>query len=80
MIKRSKYVYQYTEDELRQKIHRLAHRKLGLSGDQAIAIVRNTDHDERDGPCNAWDVIDGWAFLLLDDPRRNQVSQEADSM
>ena len=69
MIKVGEYGYQYTEAELRKKIHCLARRRLGLTGDEAIVIVRNTDHDEREGPCDVWDLIDGWAFLLPDDPR-----------
>ena len=64
MIKVGKYEYRYTEAELRKKIHSLARRRLGLSGNEAIAIVRNVDHDDWVGPRDVWDLISGWAFLI----------------
>ena len=61
-------IRQYTEAELRRKISRLARRELGISGREAIEIVRSQEIPME--KCHVWDAIDGWAFLLLDDPRR----------
>jgi len=62
-------IRRYTEAELRRKISRLARCELGISGREAIKAVRSQEIPME--KCHIWDIIDGWAFLLLDDPRRH---------